>query len=44
MQFIVMDLEWNNTYAKKANGYINEIVEIGEVKLDKDLEMVDTFS
>ena len=44
MQFIVMDLEWNNTYAKKANGYINEIIEIGAVKLDKDLEMVDTFS
>ncbi|MEE1010578.1 MAG: 3'-5' exonuclease [Acutalibacteraceae bacterium] len=44
MQFIVMDLEWNNTYAKKANGYINEIIEIGAVKLDKDLETVDTFS
>lgn len=44
MQFIVMDLEWNNTYAKKANGYINEIIEIGAVKLDSDLEMIDTFS
>ena len=39
-----MDLEWNNTYAKKANGYINEIIEIGAVKLDNDLETVDTFS
>ena len=39
-----MDLEWNNTYAKKANGYINEIIEIGAVKLDEDLETVDTFS
>lgn len=44
MQFIVMDLEWNNTYAKKANGYINEIIEIGAVKLDDDLETIDTFS
>ncbi len=44
MQYIVMDLEWNNTYAKKANGYINEIIEIGAVKLDSDLESVDTFS
>lgn len=44
MQFIVMDLEWNNTYAKKANGYINEIIEIGAVKLDEDFETVDTFS
>ena len=40
MQFIVMDLEWNNTYAKKANGYINEIIEIGAVKLDEDIETV----
>lgn len=44
MQFVVMDLEWNNTYAKKANGYINEIIEIGAVKLDEDRETVDTFS
>lgn len=39
-----MDLEWNNTYAKKAGGYINEIIEIGAVKLDSELETVDTFS
>ena len=44
MQFVVMDLEWNNTYAKKANGYINEIIEIGAVKLDSEIEIVDTFS
>ncbi len=44
MQFIVLDLEWNNTYAKKAKGYINEIIEIGAVKLDNELENVDTFS
>ena len=44
MQYIVMDLEWNNTYAKKADGYINEIIEIGAVKLDEELETVDTFS
>lgn len=44
MQYIIMDLEWNNTYAKKADGYINEIIEIGAVKLDSELETVDTFS
>lgn len=44
MQFVVLDLEWNNTYAKKAKGYINEIIEIGAVKLDAELENVDTFS
>ncbi|MCQ2474663.1 MAG: exonuclease domain-containing protein [Clostridia bacterium] len=44
MQYVIMDLEWNNTYAKKAAGYINEIIEIGAVKLDSSLEIVDTFS
>ncbi len=44
MQYIVLDLEWNNTYAKKANGFINEIIEIGAVKLDSELDTVDTFS
>ena len=44
MQFVVMDLEWNNKNDKKANGYINEIIEIGAVKLDSDIETVDTFS
>ena len=44
MQFVILDLEWNNTYAKKANGFINEIIEIGAVKLDSELETVDTFS
>lgn len=44
MQYVVMDLEWNNTYAKKANGYLNEIIEIGAVKLDSEIEPIDTFS
>lgn len=44
MQFIIMDLEWNNTYAKKKKGFLNEIIEIGAVKLDADLNQVDTFS
>lgn len=44
MQFVIMDLEWNNTYAKKTKGYLNEIIEIGAVKLDESLTQVDTFS
>ena len=44
MQFIIMDLEWNNTYAKKKKGFLNEIIEIGAVKLDSHLNQVDTFS
>ena len=29
MQFIIMDLEWNNAYSKKLKVYINEIKEFG---------------
>ncbi len=44
MQFVIMDLEWNNTYAKKKKMFFNEIIEIGAVKLNSSLETVDTFS
>lgn len=44
MQFIVMDLEWNTTYSRKLKGFINEIIEIGAVKLDEQLHVLDTFS
>lgn len=44
MQYVVMDLEWNNTYAKKTSGYINEIIEIGAVKLNSELDCIDEFS
>ena len=44
MNYIIVDLEWNNTYCKKKNGFLNEIIEIGAVKLDENLQTVDTFS
>lgn len=44
MNYIIMDLEWNNAYCKKKKGFINEIIEIGAVKLDEDLRVIDTFS
>ncbi|MEG2720994.1 MAG: 3'-5' exonuclease, partial [Oscillospiraceae bacterium] len=44
MQYIVMDLEWNNAYSKKLSGFINEVIEIGAVKLDDELNVTDTFS
>ena len=44
MRYVVMDLEWNNTYCKKLCGFINEIIEIGAVMLDEDLNTIDTFS
>ncbi len=44
MQFVVVDLEWNGSYSKKAHGYFNEIIEIGAVKLDESMRVVDEFS
>lgn len=43
MQYIVIDLEWNGSYSKKAHGYFNEIIEVGAVKLDEQIRIVDTF-
>ena len=43
MQFVVADLEWNGAYSHKAHGYFNEIIEIGAVKLNDRLELVDRY-
>ena len=44
MNYIVMDLEWNNAYLKSAHSFVNEIIEVGAVKLDANLQTVATFS
>lgn len=44
MNYIVMDLEWNNAYLKSAHSFVNEIIEVGAVKLNDELEIIDTFS
>ena len=44
MNYIIMDLEWNNAYMKSTKKFINEIIEIGAVKLNEQLEIVDTYS
>ncbi len=44
MNYIIMDLEWNNAYMKSTKKFINEIIEIGAVKLNENLEIVDTYS
>lgn len=44
MNFIIIDLEWNNVYSAKKHGFINEIIEIGAVMLNENLEKIDEFS
>ncbi len=43
MNYIVFDLEWNNAYNYAIKGFMNDIIEIGAVKLDEKLNIVDTF-
>lgn len=43
MNYIIFDLEWNNAYNYKTKKGINEIIEIGAVKLNEKLDIVDSF-
>lgn len=43
MYYIIFDLEWNNSYNYKTKSGINEIIEIGALKLNQKLEIVDSF-
>ena len=44
MFYVIMDLEWNNSYNKIYRSFVNEILEIGAVMVNEDLEVIDTFS
>ncbi len=44
MEFVILDLEWNGTYSKRKNGFFNEIIEFGAVKVNECLYVEDTFS
>lgn len=44
MNFVILDLEWNGAYSKKANKFVSEIIEFGAVKTDEKLNIIDTFS
>ncbi len=44
MNYIILDLEWNDVYYKKIGGFVNEIVEIGAIKLNENFEIIDRFS
>ncbi len=44
MQYIIMDLEWNNVYSRKKGGFFNEIIEVGAVKLNDNFEEKGRFS
>jgi len=43
MKYIIADLEWNGSFSKKAHGYFNEIIEVGAVAFDEDMQPLGTF-
>ncbi len=43
MNYIILDLEWNTVYYKKENRFINEILQIGAVRLNESFDVVDSF-
>lgn len=43
MNYIILDLEWDSTYYPKLKRFINQILQIGAVKLDNKFNVIDTF-
>ena len=43
MEYVVLDLEWNSAYYKSQGRFLNEIIQIGAVKLDENFDLIDTF-
>jgi len=44
MVYVILDLEWNSVYGPKIRGFLNEIIEIGAVMLDENMQEIDSFS
>lgn len=44
MNIIILDLEWDSAFSVKNQRFINQIIQIGAVKLNEQCEIVDTFS
>lgn len=43
MNYIILDLEWDSAYSVKHKRFINQILQIGAVKLDEEFNTVSTF-
>ena len=43
VKYIILDLEWNSAYCVKESRFINEIIEIGAVMLNEQLEEIGRF-
>ncbi|MBO4693271.1 MAG: exonuclease domain-containing protein [Clostridia bacterium] len=43
MNYVILDLEWDGSYYPKINGFMNQILQIGAVKLNAGFDIIDTF-
>ncbi len=43
MNYIILDLEWDSTYFVKQKRFINQILQIGAVKLNENFDIIDTI-
>ena len=43
MQYIILDLEWDSAYSVKHRRFLNQILQIGAVRLNENFEVTDTF-
>ena len=43
MNYIILDLEWDSTFYKPEKRFINQILQIGAVRLNDSFDIVDTF-
>ncbi|MBQ6848238.1 MAG: exonuclease domain-containing protein [Clostridia bacterium] len=44
MEYVIFDLEWDNVFYKKEKRFINQILQIGAVKLDGDFNITESFT
>ena len=44
MNYIILDLEWDAAFCKLKNRFVNQIIQIGAVKLDSNFSVVDRFN
>jgi len=44
MEYIILDLEWDSVYFTPEKRFINQILQIGAVKLDQNFNITDTLS
>ena len=43
MDYIILDLEWNGNISGRTKKYFNELIEIGAVRLNSELNVTDKF-